>query len=64
MVHFRKIRDLAAALLATLLLFVVFPAQAQTITNVAGAQWRVGGQEQTTISNEVSFDVVDPGVRI
>ncbi|MBX7495782.1 hypothetical protein K3172_07920 [Qipengyuania sp. 6B39] len=55
---------MAAALLGVLLLLVVSPASAQTITNTASAQWRVGDLPGDTDSNEVVIEVVDDPVII
>ena len=48
----------------TALLFGMPSAQAQTITNVAGAQWSQGGNNYSINSNAVTFSVVQPAVSI
>ena len=54
-----NIRDLAAALFAVLLLFVVaVPASAQIIENIARAEWRTGEEAHSAQSNLVSFEIL------
>ncbi len=59
---FRQIGFLITAL--TALLIGASAAEAQTITNVAAAQWSVGGGTYTVNSNAVSFAVVPNPVAI
>ena len=48
----------------TALLFGVSAAQAQTVTNVAGAQWTQGSNNFSVNSNTVTINVVQPQVTI
>ena len=50
-------RELGVALVWALLL-IAHPAAAQTVTNTARASWVVGNEDQTTLSNTVTFDVI------
>lgn len=61
---FRQIVTVMAALFALLFAVPIASAQSQTITNVAAAQWNLGGNTRSTSSNTVTIQLAPPAVTI
>lgn len=64
MVALRNLGIFMVALLLAVALLAVPGAQAQTITNIAAANWTLGGRTFSTDSNPVSFELQQPPISI
>jgi len=57
-------RAVSACLIAVALMLATAPSHAQTITNIASAQWNIADEEFSVLSNQVSFSVVHPAAEL